>query len=692
MSDAELVARLGRIHREQKLDESGRGEVWSAKCEDRGPVAIKIFTIDEERCDDKTRQEEQDNVLFLTSLRRAISLLPHLRNPGLPDVYDGGVMKGAAFMVMELLIGKSARDLLRFDDAAPQAKSVFTVEQREVETEVTENVDVTIGISERLENDQRLRQVEVLRMARDLFSALAAIEEIGLPHGDIRLEHLFLREDGGWVLLGAGTRLAAPKRVKERDQLVLMAPERLRGEHATFQCDVYSVGAVLFRMLHGFFPFDEKSPIKLVSKILTGEAAPFSDDVEESFKSIVSSALFRDAQQRPSAASLAVQCAELLADALHDDDEAQEILDVPGATQWCLEQVADGSFAAVVERLRTRPELLTQPSLTLAIWEAHADTLLRPLYEGAPMLRSLALLLSMLKESVPDLIAMLSDWENLESTRVNATRLLALAKVPEALPYMVPLLNESFAWLQRAVWSSVVDIDPNLPIAFSALSQELSLFDGDLSECRPIGSEQEGSLRLHCAAQNVEVLPAHASLAFAQLPRRGRGFFAAPYAAPPDGEEKKINLDETKSTSFQEAAITLLSEAGSFDIAPFTTLTIGSSKKCDLIVVGLEPLHGLMEHVGDGRLSVRAVGDNVDDEALFEAILESGDAGMVSLGPLQMLASFEDPRIMLFAGRGTGSMELPKGATSFSASFDFNETFAEAEQGIFGKMRRLFRK
>ena len=48
---------------------------------------------------------------------------------------------------------------------------------------------------------------------------------------------------------------------------IYMAPEILKGEVYTMKADIWSLGVVLYEMIYGFCPFEEKTIARLISLI-----------------------------------------------------------------------------------------------------------------------------------------------------------------------------------------------------------------------------------------------------------------------------------------------------------------------------------------------------------------------------------------------------------------------------------------
>jgi serine/threonine protein kinase len=159
-----------------------------------------------------------------------------------------------------------------------------------------------------------------LGIAVQVCEALAAAHAAGIIHRDIKPDNVFLQtgKDGEVVKIldfGIAKLLDGDDALPDATASAAilgtpryMAPERLshtRSDDAGG--DVYSVGVTLFEMITGRSPWP-KSPdvFTLITNILSGEPRALSTfGVPEHIDALVRSALAREPEQRPTAASLA---------------------------------------------------------------------------------------------------------------------------------------------------------------------------------------------------------------------------------------------------------------------------------------------------------------------------------------------------------------------------------------------------
>ncbi len=163
---------------------------------------------------------------FLREARTAA----RVRHANIVDVVDfGHVPDGRPYLVMELLEGESlsarvARGALPHDD--------------------------------------------VMTVAHQLADALAAAHDSGIVHADVTPANVFVRGEGKDALLklldfGLAELIGEDLRDEPVDTVHgtphYISPEQLRGQSPTDRSDQYSLGAVMFKLLCGFPPYEAPS-------------------------------------------------------------------------------------------------------------------------------------------------------------------------------------------------------------------------------------------------------------------------------------------------------------------------------------------------------------------------------------------------------------------------------------------------
>ena len=113
---------------------------------------------------------------------------------------------------------------------------------------------------------------EVIKLGKDMCSALAVCEKKRIIHRDIKIDNIFLSENGDYKLgdFGIARQLEATQgEMSKKGTVLYMAPEVFRGENYDKTVDIYSLGIVLYRLLNKnrapFFP-NYPAPIKFSDK------------------------------------------------------------------------------------------------------------------------------------------------------------------------------------------------------------------------------------------------------------------------------------------------------------------------------------------------------------------------------------------------------------------------------------------
>ena len=219
-ASARLLANRYRLV--ERIDEGGAGEVWRARDEKLGrDVAIKLLGAD---ADDAFRAR------FADEARRAAAVV----HPNVVTVFDEGRDGGDAFMVMELVPGKTLREIVAERGPLPAH--------------------------------------EVSRLIRQVAAALDAAHAAGVIHCDVKPANVIVDREGVAKLTDFGIARAA----RDRDEQELLgtaryiAPERVEGGPVTARTDVYGLGLVAYELLTGRPAFDGATSEELVRERLVG--------------------------------------------------------------------------------------------------------------------------------------------------------------------------------------------------------------------------------------------------------------------------------------------------------------------------------------------------------------------------------------------------------------------------------------
>lgn len=126
------------------------------------------------------------------------------------------------------------------------------------------------SIAQRLETTTRLPARETVLIGLEICSALAAIHQAGLVHGDVKAQNVVRDRDGQHVLIDFGSARNVHERAQVSGTPLYLAPELLGGGQNTTADDLYSLGVLLFRLLSGRFPVEADSLLGLADAHRSG--------------------------------------------------------------------------------------------------------------------------------------------------------------------------------------------------------------------------------------------------------------------------------------------------------------------------------------------------------------------------------------------------------------------------------------
>jgi Tol biopolymer transport system component len=245
------------------------GEVWKARDTRLGrEVAIKMLPSELSSEPDRLSRFEQE--------ARSASALNH---PNIVTVYDVGQADGVSYIAMELVEGKTLRELL-----VPGA----------------------------------LPTKQILRIAIQVAEGLSRAHAVGIVHRDLKPENVMVSRDGFLKILDFGlAKLTVPEsgvmsslpttaQEQTRPGSVLgtvgyMSPEQTGGQPVDFRSDQFSLGSILYEMATGRKAFQRTTPVDTLSAILHDDPAPIASINPETpapFRWIVERCLAKDPEER----------------------------------------------------------------------------------------------------------------------------------------------------------------------------------------------------------------------------------------------------------------------------------------------------------------------------------------------------------------------------------------------------------
>jgi TolB-like protein/Tfp pilus assembly protein PilF/predicted Ser/Thr protein kinase len=264
----------------EKIGTGGMGEVYRAYDERlERDVALKVLHAGM-LTGDAARKRFRKEALALSKLN----------HPNIATVHDFDTQEGLDFLIMEHVAGET--------------------------------------LSEKVHGGS-LAEKEVVRLGLQLSEGLAAAHEQGIIHRDLKPGNTRLTLDGRLKILdfGLAKLVHSPAETTtltgsmyETSSLVgtlpYMAPEQLRGAPVDGRTDIWSAGALLYKMATGRSAFPETESARLITSILTiAPTAPrgVNQHLSSSLENIILKCLEKDPEDRyQSAKELAVDLRRLL--------------------------------------------------------------------------------------------------------------------------------------------------------------------------------------------------------------------------------------------------------------------------------------------------------------------------------------------------------------------------------------------
>jgi beta-lactam-binding protein with PASTA domain/predicted Ser/Thr protein kinase len=247
----------GRYRILRKLGSGGMANVYLAEDEDLGRrVAIKILS---------DRYASDDN--FNERFRREAKSAASLSHPNIVSIYDRGEADGLPYIAMEVIEGRTLKELVMTRGPLPIAQAV--------------------------------------EYAKHILGALRFAHRHGIIHRDIKPHNVLLGAEDRVKVTDFGIARAGASQMTEVGSIMgtaqYLSPEQARGAPVAAPSDLYSAGVVLYEMLTGKTPFNGDTPIEIAMKHLNEAPRPPSElrsEIPAELDLIVLRALAKDPHDR----------------------------------------------------------------------------------------------------------------------------------------------------------------------------------------------------------------------------------------------------------------------------------------------------------------------------------------------------------------------------------------------------------
>jgi serine/threonine-protein kinase len=306
-----------------KLGAGGMGEIYRAQ-DTRLSRVVAIKVLPDSHVGDPERRRR-----FLQEARAASAL----NHPNIITIHDIVFEGDTAFMVMELISGKTLSELLA---AGPMSVS------------------------------------DVLRYAAQMADALAAAHDAGIIHRDLKPGNVMVTQRGLVKVLDFGlakrsafsasasaagfgdstTTVGIAPLTTEGSILGTvhyMSPEQAEGKLVDARSDIFSFGVMLYEMLAGNRPFVGDSTLSVLSSILRDEAQPISES-SPSVPRPIDELVRRCIAKRPEARWQSMHQLRDALEVLKTNSDAQTVIAplAPPARRWPKIPIAAGAALVVM--------------------------------------------------------------------------------------------------------------------------------------------------------------------------------------------------------------------------------------------------------------------------------------------------------------------------------------------------------
>lgn len=256
----ELVGKIlgNRYEILEKIGTGGMATVYEAKCRLLNrKVAIKVL-----------KDEFSNDSEFIKRFQVEAQSAASLSHPNIVSIYDVGNEDGLHYIVMELIKGKTLKEVINEKGKLPWD--------------------------------------EATNIASQIASGLEQAHKNHIVHRDIKPHNIIITKDGVAKVTDFGIAKAVSNSTINAygttvGSVHYFSPEHARGGYTDEKSDIYSLGVVLYEMVTGRLPFDGDTPVTVALKHLQEVPVPpisIVPTIPEALNEIILKAMKKEVSER----------------------------------------------------------------------------------------------------------------------------------------------------------------------------------------------------------------------------------------------------------------------------------------------------------------------------------------------------------------------------------------------------------
>jgi eukaryotic-like serine/threonine-protein kinase len=210
----------GRYRLLRRLGSGGMADVWLAEDPHlQRRVALKVLH-------GRFAQDRE----FVERFRREAEAAAGLSHPNIVAVFDRGDVDGTYYIAMQLLEGRSLKELV----------------------------------------DRGLTPEQAVGLIRQVLEAAGFAHRHGVVHRDLKPQNVIVDDDGVATVTDFGIARAGASEITQAGSVMgtphYLSPEQAQGQAVTAVSDLYSIGVMLYEALAGRVPFEADSAVAIAMK------------------------------------------------------------------------------------------------------------------------------------------------------------------------------------------------------------------------------------------------------------------------------------------------------------------------------------------------------------------------------------------------------------------------------------------